>query len=203
MAGAIHSKNAYLNIFEKMRESVYVVAALRDERGEIVDLRIKYANPASQTHSNVLQKKLIGKKFSLVYNPEITKSYIKIINKISVTGEGCKSEIYFPKMNKYFSVSVFSFNNDLFMIINTNINKQKKIEEELKEKENFLKNIFKAFPGVIWVYDLLKEENIYIYREIYELVGYTKEEVEGREKSFWKSIYYPKDIPKVERILEK
>ncbi len=199
----IPSKDAYFDIFEKMRESVYVVEALRNESGEIVDLRIKYANIASQVHSNVLREKLIGKKFSLVYSPKITKSYIKIINKILITGEERKSEIYFPKMNKYFSVSVFSFNNDSFMIINTNINKQKKTEETLKEKENFLKNIFKTFPGVIWVYDLLKEQDIYICREIYELIGYTKKEIEGKENSFWKSLYHPQDFQKVERILEK
>ncbi len=203
MADEIPPKKAYFNIFEKMRESVYVVKALRDERGEIVDMRIEYANPASQTHSNVLQKKLIGKKFNLIYNPKITKSYIKIINKIHVTGEGSKREIYFPKLNKYFSVSVFSFNNDSFMIINTDISPEKKTEEELEEKEKFLKSIFKAFPGVIWVYDLLKDENICICREIYELIGYTKEEVEGREKSFWKSIYHPQDLPKVEGILKR
>lgn len=89
------------------------------------------------------------------------------------------------------------------MLINTDIDKQKKIENELKEKENFLKRIFKTFPGVIWVYDLLKEENIYICREIYELVGYTKGEVEGKGILFWKNLYHPKDIPKVEGILNK
>lgn len=199
----IPSKDAYFDIFEKMRESVYVVEALRNESGEIVDLRIKYANPASQIHSNVLREKLVGKKFSLVHGLQITKSYIKLINKIHVIGEGRKNEIYYPKMNKYFSASTFSFQDDSFLLINTDISQEKKTEEELEEKENFLKSIFKAFPGVIWVYDLLKEENVYICREIYELIGYTKEEVKGKGESFWKGLYHPEDLPKVEGILKE
>jgi len=199
----IPPKKAYFNIFEKMREIVYVVETLRDERGEIVDLRIKYANPTSQIYLNVLREKLIGKKFSLLHGPDITKFYIKIINKTSVAGEGLKNEIYYPKLNKYFSVSVFSFNKDLYMLINTDIDEQKKTENTLKEKENFIESIFKTFPGVIWVYDLLKEENVYICREIYELIGYTKEDVEGKETSFWKGLYHPKDLPKAEGILDK
>ncbi|HML05459.1 MAG TPA: PAS domain S-box protein [Methanobacterium sp.] len=199
----IHSKDAYFDILEKMPEIVYVVEAMRDERGEIVDLRIKYANPATQAHSNVIREKLIGKRFNLVYSPKITQLYIKLINKIPITGEGSKDEVYYPKMDKYFSVSALSFEKDSFMLISTDIGKQKKIEVELREKENFLKSIFQAYPGVIWIYDLLKEENIYIYREIYELIGYTKEEVQEKGKSFWKGICHPNDLQKVNEISEK
>ncbi len=195
--------DAYFDIFEKMRRSVYVVEALRDETNEIVDLRIKYANPASQTHSNVLREKLIGKKFSLVHGPKITKSYIKFINKIPVAGEDHENEVYYPKMNKYFSVSVFSFQENMYMVISTDISREKKIEQEIDEKENFLKSVFKAFPGVICVYDLIKEEDIYICHEIYELIGYTKEEIEEKGILFWKSLYHTKDLPKVEGILDK
>lgn len=186
-----------------MLESVYVVETLRNERGNMIDLRIKYANPASFAHFNILPQKLIGKKFSLVHGPEITKSYIKLINKISSNGEGSKYQIYYPKIGKYFSVSVFSFQYDLFMLINIDISQEKKTEEELKEKDNFLKNVFKTFPGSIWVYDLLKKENVFICREIYELIGYTKEEMQMKNESFWKSLYHPEDLEKVENFLEK
>lgn len=199
----IPSKDAFFHIFEKMPEIVYVVKALRDERGEIVDLRIEYANPASQAHSEVLRDKLIGKRFNLVYSPQILASCIKIINRIPVTGEGSKDEIYYPKKDKYFSVSVFSFKDDSFMLIKTDIDEKKKIEEGLKRKKNFIKSIFKAFPGIIWVYDLLEEEDVYICREIYELIGYTKEEVHKKGKSFLKSLYHPNDLQKVDEFLEK
>lgn len=196
-------KDSYFNIFEKMNESVYVVEVLRDENDKIVDLLIKYANPPSQAYSNVLREELIGKKFSLVYSPEIAKSYIKIINEIIVTGEGSKYEIHDPKRDKYFLVSVFSFQDDLYMLINTDISEQKKTEEELKEKDTFLKSIFKTFPGVIWIYDLLEQENIYICHEMYELIGYTKEELQKKGLSFWESLYYPDDLEKVNEFLEK
>lgn len=199
----IHSKNAYFSIFEKMPESVYVVETLRNEKGEITDLCIKYANAASLTHFNVLPEKLIGKRFNLVYDTKITEFYIELITRISVKGEGTTDEIYYPEMDKYFSVTAFSFENHQYMLINTDISKQKKTGEDLREKEIFLKNMSESFPGVIWAYDLLKGQEVYIYREIYKLIGYTKEEVSEKGELFWKSRYHPMDLPKVENILEK
>lgn len=73
------------------------------------------------------------------------------------------------------------------------ISDRKKIEESLRENENFLKQVTDSSPNIIYVYDVIEKKQVYVNRELTNLLGYTPGDIDGDLRAFMASKVHPDD----------
>lgn len=122
----------YYTIFENMQEGITVYRIVYDRNGNVVDLIIKYANPASSTSRVFINKNFRGKSITKLYGTNVVSSLISEVNEIVSTGEIKKYETYSPTIDSYFSFSAFAPADDLYVTLTTDITEQKKAEQYLR-----------------------------------------------------------------------
>ncbi|MBW4668340.1 MAG: PAS domain S-box protein [Cyanomargarita calcarea GSE-NOS-MK-12-04C] len=81
-----------------------------------------------------------------------------------------------------------------FISVIEDISERKQLEEALKESQHWLQTIVSANPNVLYVYDLIEKRNVYCNREIYEILGYTQEEVFSMEMGFFPTVIHRDDL---------
>lgn len=80
---------------------------------------------------------------------------------------------------------------------------KKKAEDELKEREYFIKQITEISPNIISVYDIIKNKSIYTNKELTASLGYTHEDLLKYGNDIFKQLVFPDDIPRVLNRNEK
>jgi len=128
----------YYTIFENMQEGITVYRIVYDRSGNVVDLIIKYANPASSTSRVFINKNFRGKSITKLYGSNAVSSLINEVNEIVSTGEIKKYETYSPTIDSYFSFSAFSPAKNLYVTLTTDITEQKKAEQYLRSAHDEL-----------------------------------------------------------------
>jgi two-component sensor histidine kinase len=128
----------YYTIFENMQEGITVYRIVYDRNGKVVDLIIKYANPASSTSRVFINKKFSGKSITKLYGSNAVSSLIEEVNEIVSTGKIKKYETYSPILDSYFSFSAFSPAPNLYVTLTTDISEQKKAEKYLRNAHDDL-----------------------------------------------------------------
>lgn len=128
----------YYTIFENMQEGITVYRIVYDRNGNVVDLIIKYANPASSTSRVFINKNFRGKSITKLYGSNAVSSLIMEVNEIVSTGKIKKYETYSPTIDSYFSFSAFAPASDLYVTLTTDITEQKKAEQYLRNAHDEL-----------------------------------------------------------------
>jgi len=121
----------YYTIFENIQEGITVYRIIYDNNGNVADLIIKYANPASSTSKVFLNKKFTGKSITKLYGPQAIASFIDEVNEIVTTGGIKKYETYSSLIDSYFMISAFSPAKNLYVTLTSDITEQKKAEKIL------------------------------------------------------------------------
>lgn len=83
------------------------------------------------------------------------------------------------------------------------ITERKLAEQELKKSRQFIQRIADASPNILYIYDLVEQRNIYVNREITQILGYTPTEIEAMGSSVLPTLMHPDDFAKVPENLER
>ena len=191
---------SYCDIFENMHEGVSIYKLMMDATGKIIDLQINYFNSKSVLNEAASLKEAVGKSFIEIYGEDIAAPYIQMANEVIKTGEGKTVELVFEPVNKYLLVTGFSTHDDLYVIVGMDITQRKKFEDALKESENEYRAIFEN-TGIAFI---IMEEDMTISlmnSEAEKLMGYSKEEVEGKMK--WTSVISTDYLEKMKEYHKK
>ncbi|MBE9174888.1 PAS domain-containing protein, partial [Synechocystis salina LEGE 06155] len=84
-----------------------------------------------------------------------------------------------------------------------NITKQKQDEQSLEESRAFIEGITEAFPDLIYVFDILKQRNVYINHQSSSLLGYSPTEIMALGDHFLPNLIHPDDLPKALQHFER
>lgn len=69
----------------------------------------------------------------------------------------------------------------------------KQAEEDLRRSQRFTEQVMYTVPDMVYVYDLVEARNIYVNRQIGEMLGYTQAEVARMGNTFLQQIIHPED----------
>ncbi len=73
--------------------------------------------------------------------------------------------------------------------------------QQLEERERFIQRIADSTPGILYLYDLTEQRNIYANRELTTLLGYTPAQIQAMGADFLPRLLHPEDLPRAaERI---
>ncbi|WP_179228351.1 PAS domain-containing protein [Leptolyngbya ohadii] len=80
------------------------------------------------------------------------------------------------------------------VIVFQDIHERKQIEEQLKESQRFIQQVADATPGVLYIYDLTAQRNVYVNRQIGQILGYTVDEVQAMGSLLFPTLMHPDDL---------
>ncbi|WP_276373888.1 PAS domain-containing protein [Chryseolinea sp. H1M3-3] len=74
------------------------------------------------------------------------------------------------------------------------ISEKVRIEKDLLESNKFKESMENAMPGMLYVYNLIEQENIYVNHNITTTLGWTWEEIEAMGKNLIFQLVHPDDV---------
>ncbi|WP_293336406.1 PAS domain S-box protein [Microcoleus sp. CAWBG58] len=81
--------------------------------------------------------------------------------------------------------------------ITTDVTNRKQAELALQESQQFIQKIADATPGILYLYDLEEQRNVYANSSMGTLLGYTFDEIKAMGSSLMTQLINPEDLPKV------
>lgn len=150
-------QNRFEQLYLSMSEGVCIHKIIYNEDGTAVDYEIIDVNPAYETITGIKKEKATGSKGSELYKTS-EAPFLDIYTKVAETGEPTTFEVFWPTMNKYFQINVFSPRKGEFATVFSDITERKKTENELIEEKSKLDAIMGALEYGILTLD--REYNI-------------------------------------------
>lgn len=89
------------------------------------------------------------------------------------------------------------------VIVFQDIRDRKQLENQLRESQRFAQQVADATPGVLYIYDLIEQRNVYVNRQIEEVLGYTVEQTQTMNKQLFPALMHPDDLATLPAHLER
>ncbi|MEG4802958.1 PAS domain S-box protein [Microcoleus sp. ARI1-B5] len=81
--------------------------------------------------------------------------------------------------------------------ITIDVTDRKQAELALQESQQFIKKVADATPGILYLYDLEEQRNIYTNTSMLRLLGYTSDDITAMDSSLMPQLIHPEDLPKI------
>ncbi|MEG5039617.1 MULTISPECIES: PAS domain S-box protein [unclassified Microcoleus] len=81
--------------------------------------------------------------------------------------------------------------------IAVDVTDRKQAELALQESQQFIQKVASATPGILYLYDLEEQRNIYTNTSMLALLGYTSDEITAMDSSLMSQLIHPEDLPKI------
>ncbi|MEA3349650.1 MAG: PAS domain S-box protein, partial [Chloroflexota bacterium] len=138
---------------------------------------------------------------SEVYNSD-KPPYLDKYSKVAETGDPIDFETYYPPMDKYFHISVFSPKKGQFATGFSDITERKEKERKLKQTKDRLNSILDNTRDVIWSLNWPDLDLNFITPSAEKIYGYSPEEFE-QNPELWQEVVHPEDRHLNQKALEK
>jgi hypothetical protein len=76
-------------------------------------------------------------------------------------------------------------------------------QRQLKESQYFIQQVADTVPGIIYIYDVIEQRNIYVNDQISELLGYTPAQIQAMGENLLPRLFHPEDAVLIPAQLEK
>ncbi|OUL35417.1 hypothetical protein BV372_11215 [Nostoc sp. T09] len=74
---------------------------------------------------------------------------------------------------------------------------RKQTELQLQQNQRFIQQVADATPGILYIYDLIEQRNVYVNRQIGELLGYTSTQVQAMGNQLFAQLLHPDDVARL------
>ncbi|MEG4532458.1 PAS domain S-box protein [Microcoleus sp. D2_18a_D3] len=81
--------------------------------------------------------------------------------------------------------------------IAVDVTDRKQAELALQESQQFIQKVADATPGILYLYDLEEQRNIYANSSLLGLLGYTRDDITAMDSSVMPQLIHPEDLPKI------
>ncbi|AFY47370.1 PAS domain S-box [Nostoc sp. PCC 7524] len=76
-------------------------------------------------------------------------------------------------------------------------------EKQLRESQKFIERIAETTPGVLYVYDLVEQRNVYLNGQVASLLGYSPELIQAWGQEFLAQFMYPDDFAQLPSVFQR
>jgi PAS domain-containing protein len=156
------------SVIDSMSDGLAVHELLYDNYGKAVDYVLTEVNISFEKITGLKRDEIICKPASEV-NLVKKAPYLDIYSQVESSGNPATFETFFPPMNKYFSVSVFSPGKGKFATVFQDITELRIMEETLRKSEKKYRELILHAPSgtyadetqMIQLFQNLKEINTF------------------------------------------
>ena len=167
------SEKKYKNLFNASNDGI-CLHELIHENATPIDYRILDINEKYEQLTGIRRNQAIGVLASELYQTG-EAPYLEIYSKVVATGIPTVFETYFPPLDKYFLISVFSPEKNQFATIFQDITNQKKLVQSLQESEGKYRRLAENSPDMIYRISLPHGHYEYVSPAAEPIFGYPPE----------------------------
>jgi PAS domain S-box-containing protein len=124
--------------------------------------------------------------------PNIENYWIKIYGQVATSGKALRFENYSAELDKFFDVWAFSPNKGQFAVVFSDITENRKAEEEIKKKNEFIQTILDNLPIGIALNDINAGNATYMNKKFEEIYGWSQDELKNIS-NFFENVYPDKE----------
>jgi PAS domain S-box-containing protein len=125
------SEEKFRQLYSSMNDGMALHEILFDEFGKAIDYRILDVNPMYESITGLSKEQAAGKKATDLYGTK-EPPYLEIYAATASSGSALSFETYFPPMDKYFRISVFSPKPGTFATIFSDVSQRKRAEQAVE-----------------------------------------------------------------------
>ena len=74
------------------------------------------------------------------------------------------------------------------------VKERQRVEQELRSSQHFIQKMADAIPYLMYIYDLVEQQNVYANSQITGILGYTPEEVQEMGQALFFNLLHPEDL---------
>lgn len=74
---------------------------------------------------------------------------------------------------------------------------RQQVVEQLRQSQQFIQQIANTVPGLLYVYDVREQQNVYLNAQAFELLEYTSEQIQDMGKDFIPQVMHPDDLARM------
>lgn len=126
-------------IFQNTLTAVYLGEAIRNEKGEIVDMKFLRVNQTFTAITGWSEKDLLTKSLLTISPATKNTLFIERLKSVLATGEPVLDNLYYPNINRWFEFSMSRMDNNKVTVSFFEITTLKKNESELNQTINALR----------------------------------------------------------------
>lgn len=126
------SEEQFHHLFESMSEGMVLHELIWNAEGEPVDYLILEANISFERILGIPRDSVIGKRATIAYGVQ-EAPYLEQYAKVAITGIPDTFETYFPPLDRFFKISVYSPDKNRFATVFEDITERKKTEDTLRK----------------------------------------------------------------------
>ncbi|HKJ40270.1 MAG TPA: PAS domain S-box protein [Anaerolineales bacterium] len=186
----------YHDLYNLMEEGVAINEVVYDDDGNGVDYVILDVNPAFEQQSPYTVKEVLGRRATDLYQmtPESIREWWE---KHSQMGQSAQTEMYHEPSKRWFFITSTAIHEDRFATIFTDITKRKQAELELLQNQQLIQRIADTVPNQLYIFDLVKGENVYINDRVEEFFGLTLAELQLKGQNYFSQLIHSDDLAKL------
>lgn len=172
-----------------------------NETGEAVDYKFIEVNTAFEELTGLKGGDIVGKTVTEILPKTVTDctNWIKYYSNISHRGSKAEFTKYSPVLKRWCKINIFSPAKGYFVMLITDITKEKSVEQELTERLTELEKFFALLPDLLCIGDT----DGYLHKinhAWHKLLGYSNEELLTNK---YTKFLHPMDSRKTSIILKK
>ena len=105
-------------------------------------------------------------------------------------------EYFYESWQRWYEIRIYPSGNGVSIFI-ADISDRKQAELQLQESQRFNQQIAETLLGLIFVYDLSEQRNVYINRNVANLLGYRIQEIQDLGTNVLPTLTHPEDLESV------
>lgn len=196
------SREKYKSLFSNMSLGVGYHKIIYNKKGKSIDYKFLEVNDAFEKQTGLKRERIVGKRVTEVIPGirEIKPDLIKIYGEVAKTGKPANLDIYFPPLDKWYSITVYSPVKDYFATTFLDVTEKKKITEELLKEKNLAQKYLDSAGVMILNLDCSGKVTL-INKKGAEILGYKQKDILG--KNWFNSFIPPKIRGEIKKVFYK
>ena len=189
-----------INILRNIQDGIAIYKVLND--GE--DFIFEYMNPAGERLSHVKLKDIKGKSVHDIFPAIEEMGLLDVFRKVWKTGKRGVLPLTLYRddiVSQWVENYVYKTPNDEILAVYLDMTERLETEKKIRENEERLSLVLQGAQLGLWDQDF-KNNKIIRNDRWYEMLGYSREEINSDAKSF-RDLVHPDDLPKLLKAVEE
>lgn len=194
---------------EALRQSQARLQAILNHTPALIymkDLQGHYllVNRTCEQVLGIKNEEIRGKMPQEIFPKEITDQFVVNDARVVASEEPIIVEEIIPQedgphtfLSVQFKICDAGGNPEAICGISTDITQRKQHEEALQESQRFIQRVADTVPGILYVFDQIKQRNVYSNRQIGSILGYSIEDIQAMGEAFIPTVVHPDDMPQM------
>jgi PAS domain S-box-containing protein len=201
------SEERFRTSIDNMLDCFGIFSAVRQQMGQILRFRVDYMNAAACEFSQIMsgaQGEYLCNILLNIRDNGLFDECCRVVEtgqpleKESVVWTACDQRLQSAKV---IDIRITKM-GDGFVASWRDVTAKKRAEDQLRDSQQFIEAITNTIPGMLYVYDLIQQQNIYTNNQFTKLLGYTAQEIQDMGTELLPLLMHPEDWVRFTRNLQ-